>query len=827
MEEQEYQYKLTRSYLYPIVRLENALSSHARHKMYRLTVFFLFFFLVLIVGIILLNNYSILDPSIEYILDLLLPKIFGLVLVVFVFWVIVFLLEAFFRSYYFKEKEDDQIQGRDRVPEDLFSFHVLQILLRVRGDDITEAYLMSSTGRAIMHRVGLRDTDILEYLEKRDASTVYELPKITGGKVYTIEDLSEYVFDHDHDLADTLFSLGVQKKEFLGAVRWVVRQIERSKRSKRWWTADNLDKIKGIGADWAYGQAYILQRYAHELTGHEGGAALGSLSAQGERYLERLEDTLSLERESNMLLVGNPGEGITDVLYSFAKALQTGEVPPNLEGKRPMMFDGELLVSNTGSKSNFEMMFVKILNDAVEAGNVILVFNNFPAFIQSARALESDVVSLMEPYLSAVNLQILAISQVSSYHDVLEQHPIIRKHFETMLIDKPDNNEVVEVLEKVAERLETQSGVLFTYGTLTEAVTASYQHFSDPVMPDKAIDIIVELPSRVVREQRMLVEKSDVHKLIEEKIGVPTGEIKGDEREALMNMEEELHRRVVGQDEAVHVLSNAMRRSRAGIRDTDRPIGSFLFIGPTGVGKTETAKALAELFFGDEEKMSRIDMSEFSGDNGVSRLIGSYEKNKAGVLSRILKKRPYGVLLLDEFEKSSTEVHDLFLQILDEGFFTDVRGTRVNARDSICIATSNAGSDIIFQRMKEGADPKHIREEVIGHIISQGIFKPEFLNRFDAVVLFHPLEPSHMKIIAELMLERLQERLKTKGLRLEVNDELVEYVAKQGSDPIFGARPMNRYIQEHVEQIVAMKFIRGDIAAGTTFTLSPKELERV
>ena len=349
-------------------------------------------------------------------------------------------------------------------------------------------------------------------------------------------------------------------------------------------------------------------------------------------------------------------------------------------------------------------------------------------------------------------------------------------------------------------------------------------HFSDPVMPDKAIDILVELPAYVIRKNRILVEKQDVLDIVEKKTGVPLGQIKEEEREKLLNIEDRLHESVIGQDEAIVVVSNAMRRSRAGVRDNRRPIGSFLFVGPTGVGKTETAKALAALFFGDEGSMTRLDMSEFSGGNAVARLIGSFDGEQIGILTRTLREHPYGVILLDEFEKSTPQVHDLFLQILDEGFFSDVRGTRVNARDVIFIATSNAGSNLIFEKMQQGVDTKDIQKEIIDHIIKERIFKPEFLNRFDAVVLFHPLELEHIRKISGLMLEKLRLRLRNRGVDMGITPEMVEYVAQQGVDPVFGARPMNRYIQEKVEHVVAEKLIRGEIKEGSKFTLSLEDI---
>ena len=270
-----------------------------------------------------------------------------------------------------------------------------------------------------------------------------------------------------------------------------------------------------------------------------------------------------------------------------------------------------------------------------------------------------------------------------------------------------------------------------------------------------------------------------------------------------------------------------MRRSRSGVRSMKRPIGSFLFIGPTGVGKTETAKTLADVFFGNEAQMQRIDMSEYRGVDALERLIGSQTTGQVGTLTKIIKENPYGVLLLDEFEKTNPNIHDLFLQILDEGYYSDMRGKKVNARNIIFIATSNAGSELIWEYMDKGVNLVDAKDDIVNHLINTGKFKPEFLNRFDAVVLFHPLELEHIEKIAGLMLVGLAKRLKKRGLDLQTTPELVKFIAKKGYDRVFGARPMTRYIQENIEQLIADKIIKGEIVQGTHFTLSPEDLSTI
>ncbi len=355
-------------------------------------------------------------------------------------------------------------------------------------------------------------------------------------------------------------------------------------------------------------------------------------------------------------------------------------------------------------------------------------------------------------------------------------------------------------------------------------ISGAERYFVGGVMPDKALDLLSEIIPVAHKKNINYITKEDVVALIETKTGIPTGEIEAPEREKLINLEKVLHERIVGQNEAVSAISNAMRRARSGISNPNRPLGSFLFMGPTGVGKTETSKALAQVFFGSEENMLRLDMSEYNTKEGLERLIGSFDNGTPGVLVSMLREKPYGVLLLDEFEKTSKDVLDLFLQILDEGIFSDMVGNKVNARNLIIIATSNAASDIIWELMRAGKNLIDNKNNIINQIVSRGIFKPELLNRFDGTILFHPLDDVSLKQIAQLMVKKLQNRLREKGIQLVINDELLNFLVKEGSDPEFGARPLNRAIQEKVEKIIADKIISGEIKAGSSVTLTEKDL---
>jgi ATP-dependent Clp protease ATP-binding subunit ClpC len=321
-----------------------------------------------------------------------------------------------------------------------------------------------------------------------------------------------------------------------------------------------------------------------------------------------------------------------------------------------------------------------------------------------------------------------------------------------------------------------------------------------------------------------LLKENDVAAFVSEKTGITTGGIKEKEAERIAHLEELLHRRVIGQNEAVSGISSAVRRARSGINNPKKPLASFLFIGPTGVGKTEVSKALAESYFGDEKRMIRFDMSEYNGPNAISRLIGDFAMNKSGILASKIRDNTYSVLLLDEFEKSSPDVLDLFLQVLDEGIFTDSLGRQVNCRNLIIIATSNAGSDLIWETIRSGKNLAGSKDFIVNSIIKDKVFKPELLNRFDGIIFFHPLQSQELEGVARLSLQKLEKRLKEQSLELVINDDIVNFLVQKGSDPQFGGRSINRAIQNEIEDIIARKIVSGQAKPGSKIEIKKEEL---
>ena len=397
-----------------------------------------------------------------------------------------------------------------------------------------------------------------------------------------------------------------------------------------------------------------------------------------------------------------------------------------------------------------------------------------------------------------------------------------------MLIDTPDLTATIRVLERIALTHEPRYQIFFHYSAVRAIARAADRYIVEGVLPDKAIELLVDVASKAAQSGHSEISEAFVYQVVSEQTGIPAGPIAAEERDRLLNLEDQLHQLVVGQDAAITAIARTMRRARSGIQDSEKPIGSFLFLGPTGVGKTETAKALATVFFGGEHELQRLDMSEYSGEAAVAQLIGTAEA--PGVLPSMLREHPYCVLLLDEFEKASQPVHDVFLQILDEGRFTDARGVRVNARNTIIIATSNAGSQLILRTVQQRKELDHLTGYIIDHIVTEGILRPELINRFDSTIVFEPLDIEAQTEVASLMLRQLYARIRDRGYELRVADALLDVLVQQGYDPEYGARPMRRILQDVIEEKVAQRIISGRLQKGDTITLTtadftPEELE--
>lgn len=751
-------------------------------------------------------------------------NIYGLFLIVLAIRFCFAALEAFHRSYYFRGLSlvlSERISD-NQVP---VSFEVATIVHAARGGDATDGFLESRYGQEIMLRAGVAPDAFWQFASSRAASSAKAAYTVPEAHSVTLPVYAGMLFDQDETFSNFLLTQQVTREDLVGAAGWVMR-IERSARNRaRWWSRDNLGRIEGLGKNWSYGETYLLERYGHEINDDPLYEAAKALVRPEDDEVEALEAVLARSRQSNALVVGNSIDGGKEAVAQLAYKIEQGEALPSLEHKRVFVIDIERMVSVMKEKAAVEKELLRVLDQSVAAGNIILVFEDFARTMQSLSGLSVDVVSLMAPYFNSPHIHVAATLTEGDLHAIAERNEALMQYFEVVRMHDIDAEGALMLLEQTALAEERRFGVVCTYRALRKVVESAEQYFPDGVMPDKAIDLLLELTPTAAEAGDEIIDANDVERLISEKTGVPMGAISPQEQKKLLAIEDVLHERVVGQERAVAEIGRALRRARAGAGNADRPIGTFLFLGPTGVGKTETAKALAFAMFNDEDAMHRLDMSEYQTPDALARLIGTPD-GATGRLADMLREKQYGVLLLDEFEKTNPDVHDLFLQILDEGRFTDGSGKQVSARNLVIIATSNAAADRIWNLTEAGEDVSAMEAELVDEIIDRGIFKPELLNRFDRIVVFHPLEKEHLQQIALIKLGALARRVKEKGIELVVSDELAGLIAGAGYDPKFGARPMNRYLQDTVEQIIADRMIAGTLRPGMTLSLTPADLKQ-
>ena len=524
------------------------------------------------------------------------------------------------------------------------------------------------------------------------------------------------------------------------------------------------------------------------------------------------------------------------ILSRLAARIASGEAAQALRHSEFFSLDLEALIAATGSKAAFEGECMRVFEDAVAAGNITLVILSLPQALTSAQKLGVDFLELIDPYLRGSAIHIVATAHRGAFHKSMGVEQRLAERFEEVEIAPADPSVLASLLLARAEELERRRGVFFSFPAIFATAESARQYFPYGSPLDNAFDLLDELAARAARSSHVsstasngaraasrresrLIRRADLDTLVKEKTGIPVGEMGARERAKLLSLEELVGRRVLGQPEALRAVAEALRRARSGLASGNRPMGSFLFLGPTGVGKTETSKALAAALFENEERLLRLDMSEFNTADAVERLIGTPDGAEPGALARILRDQPYGVLLLDEFEKMHANALNIFLSVLDEGFFTDGAGRRVSAQNVLIIATSNAGSDLIFASLERGEDPAARSETLVNALIERGTFKPELLNRFDGVIVFRPLGPEELRGIARILLKGLARELIEKGVTLEITDEIVRFLAEKGFDPKFGARPMRRALQEHIEEPIARKLIAGELRPGATLLL--------
>jgi ATP-dependent Clp protease ATP-binding subunit ClpC len=606
--------------------------------------------------------------------------------------------------------------------------------------------------------------------------------------------------------------------------------------------------------------------------------------------IERVIQILSRRTKNNPALIGEPGVGKTAIVEGLAHRIIEGDVPETLEGKRLIALDIAAVVAGTKYRGEFEERLKKVIEEIKTSGNCVIFIDEFHTMVGAGAAEGAvDAANILKPSLARGELQCIGATTLDDYRKYIERDAALERRFQPILVEEPSVDDTLAILRGIRERYEEHHKLTISDEALNTAATLASRYIPDRFLPDKAIDLIDEAASKVrikhrtkpvslkklkkveeryrkdkenalatqqydyaaeLRQQELDVEEKikkleekwlaeqeqdkpvvgekDINEVVAMWTGIPVVQIASDEKARLLNMEEVLHERIIGQDEAINIISKAVRRARAGLKDPRHPIGNFIFLGPTGVGKTELARALAEFMFGNEDTLIRLDMSEFMEKFAVSRLVGAPPGyvgfEEGGQLTEAVRRKSYCLILLDEIEKAHPDVFNILLQIFDDGHLTDAKGRRVDFRNSIIIMTSNIGAELIkkgtaigFASRNDEAKTKQqsherMKEKLLGELKKS--FKPEFLNRIDGTVVFHSLTKEQIRQIVDLMLISVTRQLDEKGIKLEVTEKAKDLLGEKGYDEVFGARPLRRVIQNMIEDKLSEDLLRGKFQSG-------------
>ncbi|MCL2015297.1 MAG: ATP-dependent Clp protease ATP-binding subunit [Defluviitaleaceae bacterium] len=644
----------------------------------------------------------------------------------------------------------------------------------------------------------------------------------------------------------------------------------------------------------AQAQTPFLDKFSNDLTksAHKFDPIVGR-----NKEIERVIQILSRRTKNNPCLVGDPGVGKTAIAEGLAQRIHDGDVPEILGGKRLVSLDLSNMVAGTKYRGEFEERIKRVMQEVMSSnGNIILFIDELHTIIGAGGAEGAlDAANILKPALARGEMQVIGATTLDEYRKHIEKDTALERRFQPVTVDEPNEEEAIAILHGIRDKYEAHHGVQITPDAVDAAVKLSTRYISDRFLPDKAIDLLDEASSKVrlrqytappnikeltaqiaelnaekeaaikteeferagelkqkqnaVKEQleqakeewkkkhtknNLIVDFEEIADVVATWTGIPVKRLQEEESKRLMQMEETLHQRIVGQNQAVTTLSKAIRRGRIGLKDPKRPIGSFMFLGPTGVGKTSLCRALAEIIFGDENAVIRIDMSEFMEKHTVSRLIGSppgyIGYNEGGQLSEKVRRKPYSVVLFDEIEKAHPDVFNVLLQMLDDGHITDAQGRKINFKNTVIIMTSNVGSRSIINPKKLGfvseVDSERSYEEMKTTVMDEvkQIFRPEFINRVDDIIVFHPLDKDAIKKITELRLKETAERvLNNIGITLDFNDEATEHIAESGYDQMYGARPLLRAIQTKIEDELSEKILSGEFKDGDSVKVTLAE----
>ncbi|MEK9156264.1 MAG: ATP-dependent Clp protease ATP-binding subunit [Patescibacteria group bacterium] len=695
------------------------------------------------------------------------------------------------------------------------------------GNELARALLSSGDMNFILLRLGLSRSQVEASLVKTSGDThaaeiiplALDVAIAEGHHQIEVGDVFVALCQKEPSLQKIISDVGLEINDIANVVYWQTNLIRRRLAGRRFLDPGRFRLTGGIGRDWAFGYTPLLRRFGRDLTQQIRAVGLGLEVVGRDKEIDEIEEGLLRQNGGNVVLVGEAGAGKRTTVVGLAAAMADGRINDRLAFKRLIELDLSSLFAGYQGAGEANARLGALLAEVASAGNVIAFIPNIEVILSAEGVGRVDASDVLLSYLDSPFLHIIATADTAGYNHFIRPDTSLAEKLERVDVGEPDRNETIRILEDTVPLIEHESGSLISYEAIKRTVAAADKYIIDIPNPEKSINLLDGATARAAHARgKTIVTPRDIDDYLTQKHGVPAGEVGSGESRKLLHLEEEMHKSVIGQDEAIKAVAGALRRTRAGVVESKKPIGSFLFLGPTGVGKTETAKALARAYFGGEERMVRFDMSEYQNKTDIYRLIGSElgEEESQGTLATAVREQPFCLLLFDEVEKAHPDILDLFLQVLDEGRLTDGAGRRVVFSNTIIICTSNAGANLI--RESAGGILSGV---LIDYVQKEEIFRPEFVNRFTAVVAFSPLSSTEISRIASLMIAKLAATVdKNRGVRLTVSPEAAARLVQLGYDPKMGARPLARIISEKVENLLAENLLAGKLKKGDSFTVT-------
>lgn len=659
-------------------------------------------------------------------------------------------------------------------------------------------------------------------------NTILESLKVAEQKNHQrveIGDILIALTRHNLIFQEVINASSVRADDIEDLVQWFEFLEQKIEQNKSFWEWDNLIKKGSLAKDWASGFTLTLDRFSIDLSEVAKRRAFAE-TIWHQKEIESIERILVRQKNNNVLLVGEPGVGKKGIIQGLALRSRLGKSLPDLNYKRIVALDIPAILTQAQSREDAQAILDKIFQETAFAGNVILTINNFHNFVRMENQPGIiDITGILSSYLLSSNFQIIAITTYDGLHKYIERKPGIMESFEKVEGLELSHKETLFVLQNLSLFYEQKYKKFISFSALKKIIFLADRYIPNVLFPGKAINLLDEVMVCATLKKDKIILPEHIIKVVSKKIKAPIGEAETKEKELLLDLEKLIHKRIISQKEAVKEVSTALRRTRAEVTEQKGPMGTFLFLGPSGVGKTETAKALAEIYFGSEKKVIRFDMSEFQNMIDITRLIGSTKED--GLLTTQVRENPFSIILLDEIEKAHKNILNLFLQVLDEGHLTDGLGRKIDFKNSIIIATSNAGYEIILKSLEQKKEWQEIKQNILDYIFEKAIFRPEFVNRFDATVVFEPLDKESLLDITELMLQKIKKSLKNKNINFVINKPLKDKIVELGYNPTFGARELKRVIQDKIENVLASALLSDELKKGSTVEIIIKQDEFV